>query len=74
MDEVPGITHWGNILLLNFLFSRTKASDTNIANFVFVNNLVVLQFTLKDYVWNIIHDYSLINMITLSHYCRINSI
>ena len=30
-------THWGNILLLDFLFSRSKASDANIsiiANFV----------------------------------------
>ena len=30
-------THWGNILLLEFLFSRSKASDANIgiiANFV----------------------------------------
>ena len=23
-------THWGNILLLEFLFSRNKASDANI--------------------------------------------
>ena len=37
MTDTPSlIIIGGNILLLKFLFSRSKASDANIANFVFV--------------------------------------
>ena len=41
MAEVPGsILMGGNILLLDFLFSRSKVSDPNIANSMKLNEIL----------------------------------